>query len=140
MFVVEDNDLKVDLLLKGFFHFFQNNTPISWFYKKSDGTSSVGHHIYNNNPFRGTWRSGRWFYWSSVYQQVLEDLVFPNKMTHRTAWHRYNLLDHELGVCPLTFLTTLDMIKQSNGRRNLSNLKILSSIWLMMQRDLLLCG
>ena len=34
-------------------------------------------------------------------------------------------MDHESGVYPLRFLTTMDVVKQSNGRRNLSNLKML---------------
>ena len=46
-------------------------------------------------------------------------------MTLHSTWHRCHLLDNESGVCPLKFLTTSDMIKQSNGRSNLSNLKML---------------
>ena len=38
---------------------------------------------------------------------------------------RYHLMDHELGVCPLRFLTKMDVVKQSNGQINLSNLKML---------------
>ena len=46
-------------------------------------------------------------------------------MTLQSAWYRYHLLDHESGVYPLKFLTATDVIEQSNGRRNLSNLKML---------------
>ena len=77
------------------------------------------------NLFGGTEHSMRWFYWSEVCQPVPEDWVFPNKMTLWTAWHRHYLLDHESEVCPLKFLMTSDMIKQSNGRRNLFCLKML---------------
>ena len=77
-------------------------------------------------PFGGgTDHGGRWFFWEGAYRRVPQDWVFPNKMTLRTAWHRYFLLDHESGVCPLKYLTATDLKKQSNGRRNISNLKML---------------
>ena len=77
------------------------------------------------HPFGATGHGGRWFQWGGAYRRVPEDWIFPNKMTLRTAWHRYHLVDHESGVCPLKNLTTSDVSKQSNGRRNLSNLKML---------------
>ena len=58
-----------------------------------------------------------------MYRRVPEDWIFPNKMTLRTAFHRYFLFDHKLSVCPLKNLTSPDMAKQPNGKRNLSNLK-----------------
>jgi len=77
------------------------------------------------NPFGGIDHGGRWFFWRGAYRRVPEDWVFPNKMTLRTAWHRYFLMDHESGVCPLKYLTATDLKKQSNGRRNISNMKML---------------
>ena len=91
--------------------------------KKSYGPSSSTTN--RKHPFGGTRHAGRWFYWDGAYRRVPEDWVFPNKMTLRSAWHRYHLMDHESGVCPLKFLTATDVVKQSNGRRNLSNLKML---------------
>ena len=63
------------------------------------------------NPFGGTDHGGRWFFWRGAYRRVPEDWVFPNKMTLRTAWHRYFLMDHESGVCPLKYLTATDLKK-----------------------------
>lgn len=77
------------------------------------------------NPFGGTEHEGRWFYWDGAYRRVPEDWVFPNKMTLRSAWHRYHLVDHELGICPMKYLKTTDVVKQPNGRRNISNYKML---------------
>ena len=90
-----------------------------------DGLKSSSSANSRKNPFAGTENDGRWFHWGGGYRRVPEDWVFPNKMTLRSAWHRYHLMDHESGVCPLRFLTTMDVVKQSNGRRNLSNLKML---------------
>ena len=90
-----------------------------------DGLKGLASSANRKNPFAGTGHDGRWFHWGGAYQRVPEDWVFPNKMTLRSAWHRYHLMDHESAVCPLRFLTTIDVVKQSNGRRNLSNLKML---------------
>ena len=43
----------------------------------------------------------KWYYWDGLYRRVPADWVFPNKMTLRTAFHRYFLFDHKLGVCSL---------------------------------------
>lgn len=77
------------------------------------------------SPFGGTSHGGRWFFWGGAYRRVSEDWVFPNKMTLRSAWHRYFVPDHESGICALRYLTGTDMVKQSNGRRNLASLKML---------------
>ena len=90
--------------------------------KSNDPSNSGTNEKY---PFGGTGHAGQWFYWGGAYRRVSEDWVFPNKMTLQSVWHKYHPLDHESGVCPLKFLTATDVIKQSNGRRNLSNLKML---------------
>ena len=81
---------------------------------KDDDICSKGR-CCNKNSFGGTVHSGRWFYWSRVHWGVTEDWGLPNKITLQTTWRRYHLLDHESGVWLLKFLTTSDMIKQSNG-------------------------
>ena len=92
----------------------------------TDKSTYNGDGTYKNQvPFGRCDHGGRWFFWEGIYRRVPEDWVFPNKMTLRTAWHRYFLCDHESGVCPLKYLTASDMKKQSNGRRNISNLKML---------------
>jgi hypothetical protein len=65
------------------------------------------------------------FCWGRMYRRVPKDWEFPNKMTLRTAFHRYFLVDHKSGVGPLRFLKASDMCRQKNGRRNISNLKCL---------------
>ena len=88
--------------------------------KRSNDSSSCD----IGSPFGGTSHGGRWFFWGGAYRRVSEDWVFPNKMTLRSAWHRYFVPDHESGICALRYLTGTDMVKQSNGRRNLASLKM----------------
>ena len=66
---------------------------------------------------------GKLFFWDGSFRRIPQDWAFPNKMTLRTAWHRYFLVDHQSGVCQLRHLTAKDLVNQKNGRRNISNLK-----------------
>ena len=52
------------------------------------------------------------FCWGGMYRRVPKDWEFPNKMTLRTAFHRYFLVDHKSGVGPLRFLKASDMCRQ----------------------------
>ena len=78
---------------------------------------------------------GKWYYWDGLYRRVPEDWVFPNKMTLRTAFHRYFLFDHTSGVGPLKNLEATDMAKQSNGKRNLSSLRGLMKFMVVLLRS-----
>ena len=46
-------------------------------------------------------------------------------MTLRTAMYQWFLVDEVKEVCPLRYLTSMDLHNCKNGRRNLSNLKII---------------
>ena len=86
--------------------------------KLKDGTDTASGTTSNHN-------GGRWYHWGGKYRRVPHDWVFPNKMTLRTAWHRWFLVDHTNQVCPQRYLSSTDLHNCKNGRRNLSNLKTL---------------
>ena len=86
--------------------------------KLKDGTDTAGGTTSNHN-------GGRWYHWGGKYRRVPHDWVFPNKMTLRTAWHRWFLVDHTNQVCPLRYITSTDLHNCKYGRRNISNLKTL---------------
>ena len=44
---------------------------------------------------------GRWYHWGGKYRRVPYDLVFLDKMTLRTTWYWWFLVDHKINVCPL---------------------------------------
>ena len=77
---------------------------------------------------------GRWYHWGGKYRRVPHDWVFPNKMTLRTAWHRWFLVDYSNKVCPLRYLTSTDLHNCKNGRRNISSLKTLMNAMILEAR------
>ena len=77
------------------------------------------------NGLSATIEGGRWYHWEGHYRKVPSDWNFPNKMTLRTAIHRYYLPDLMNDICPLKYLTGTDVIKCKNGRRNISSLHML---------------
>ncbi len=63
---------------------------------------------------------GRWYHWGGKYRRVPHDLVFLDKMTLRTTWYWWFLVDHKINVCPLWYLTSTDLHNCKRGRRNIS--------------------